>query len=485
MKQIETPLFDALENFHKKNKVSYHVPGHKNGQVFLDKGKQLYTPLLHIDATEISGLDDLHAPVGPIREAQWLLAELYGTNKSYFLVNGTTSGNLAMILSVCGEGNTVLVSRHSHKSILHGLMLANANPVFITPNFYEDWGVAGGNSTETISEALQHYPDTKAIILTYPNYYGITEDLTEIIALAHKKKIPVLVDEAHGAHFTLGSPFPKSSLEMGADLVVHSAHKTLPAMTMGSYLHVNGNLVDHEKIEFYLQMLQSSSPSYPIMGSLDLARAYLASFSKNDVQYLVNEINQFKDQLSSMSEIEVLIVPKGKICDPLKVTIRSTNGFSGYELQEILEEQGIYTELADPNNVLFVLPLLKEGEDFSFEKIIEIIRDALRGKVGQQKSKSIFYDLDQEKMSTLSMSYSSLKKVKTKQVPIDEAKGLISGEMVIPYPPGIPLMMVGGKITKEKIEALKNYISLKSRFHGGTFLSDGKLIVFEKDRLTD
>ncbi|MGG0657219.1 aminotransferase class I/II-fold pyridoxal phosphate-dependent enzyme [Rummeliibacillus pycnus] len=481
MNQLQTPLFDALEHFYTQSKVSYHVPGHKNGQVFLEKGKQIYQSLLSIDATELTGLDDLHAPEGPIREAELLLAELYGVKKSYFLVNGSTVGNLAMILASCGEGDTVLVQRNCHKSILHGLMLTNATPVFLAPNFHEGWGVAGGVNSDVISEALDLYPDTKAIILTLPNYYGLSEDLTEAIALVHDKNIPVLVDEAHGAHFTLGNPFPKSSIDMGADVVVHSAHKTLPAMTMGSYLHVNSSLVDMNQVEYYLQMLQSSSPSYPIMGSLDLARSYLSLYSHDDQDFIIKEVEHFKICLSSIPEIEVLEPPVGLWIDPLKVTIRSKCGLSGYELQSLLEEKGIYTELADPQNVLLVLPLLKKGESYPFDRTATLIELAVKNQCGKQENQSNENWVETEKITTLSLPYSKMKKAKVTQVPFSEGVGKISGEMVIPYPPGIPLIMTGEKITVEKVATLKRLLSLHSRFHGGTVLSVEKLVVYEEE----
>ena len=227
------------------------------------------------------------------------------------------------------------------------------------------------------------YPEAKAIILTYPNYYGFAEDLSTIIELAHIKRIPVLVDEAHGAHLSVGAPFPKSAIRLGADVVVHSAHKTLPAMTMGSYLHVNSSLLGTERIQFYLQMLQSSSPSYPIMGSLDLARAYLATFTDEDRNGLVKAITEFKFQLSRISEIAVLEPPVGVFVDPLKVSIKSKCGLSGYELQVLLEEVGIYTELADPQNVLFVLPLLKKEHAYPFLKTVDKIEVAIKEKVGK------------------------------------------------------------------------------------------------------
>lgn len=481
MDQSQTPLFDALVNFYKRNKVSYHVPGHKNGQVFMEKGRLLYESLLAIDATELSGLDDLHSPEGPIMEAELLLANLHKVQKSYFLVNGSTVGNLAMVMATCGDGDTVLVQRNCHKSILNGLMLANANPVFLTPTIHEDWGVPGGVDIETVSTALKLYPEAKAIILTYPNYYGMAEDLSSIIELAHEKKIPVLVDEAHGAHLSLGAPFPKSGLQLGADVVVHSAHKTLPAMTMGSYLHVNSSLLSVERIQFYLQMLQSSSPSYPIMGSLDLARAYLATFTNDDRDGLVKAISEFKAQLSSIPEVSVLEPPLGVPMDPLKVSIKSRRDLSGYELQALLEEVGVYTELADPQNVLFVLPLLKKEQSYSFFNTVDKIEHAIKGKVGK-KTVSTKNDWKETSIITsLVLSYSQMKSGNTKQLSFYEAVGKISAEMVIPYPPGIPLIMSGEIITAKKIAILENLLAHHSHFHGGSSLAKGKLIIYEKE----
>lgn len=480
MKQSQTPLFDALKEFDLQDKLSFHVPGHKNGHILQEKGKFLYQSLLTIDATELTGLDDLHAPDGPILEAESLLAHLYNVKKSYFLVNGSTVGNLAMILAVCEEGDTVLVGRNCHKSILHGLMLANAKPIFLTPSYYEEWGIAGGVDAKTISEALTLYPETKAIILTYPNYYGLANDLTETITLAHKRNILVLVDEAHGAHFTLGAPFPKSAIELGADIIVQSAHKTLPAMTMGSYLHINSTLVKKERIEFYLQMLQSSSPSYPIMGSLDLARAYLASYTKEDVESLLQKIHQFKQSLSSIKEIDVLDPPTNVWKDPLKITIRSKTGLSGYELQSTLEEKGIYTELADTQNVLFVLPLLKKDEFYPFEKTVELIKTAVKDKHRNPTPATSISWTETSSITPLAMSYAKMKQAKSAEISFQEAIGKISGEMVIPYPPGIPLIMLGEIITEEKVSNLEKLITLNARFHGGTALANLKLIVYEK-----
>ena len=198
-----------------------------------------------------------------------------------------------MILSVCSEGDTVLVQRNCHKSILNGLMLANIMPVFISPEMDMNLSTPAGIDKHTVRQAFERYPNAKACIFTYPDYYGGTFDLKSIIEIAHQHDSLVLIDEAHGPHFKLGDPFPLSALNLGADMVVHSAHKILPAMTMGSFLHINSKNVPKAKVEFYLSVLQSSSPSYPIMASLDIARSYLAGFTKEDIAYTWEVRNVF------------------------------------------------------------------------------------------------------------------------------------------------------------------------------------------------
>ena len=241
---------------------------------------------LPYDLTELAGLDDLHEPNGVIEEAQQLLTNLYGSDRSFFLVNGSTVGNLAMIYATCGVGDTVIVQRNAHKSIFNAIELTGSRPVLVSPVWDTNTMAAGTVAATQISRALELYPEARGVILTYPTYYGSTGiDLEEIIKICHSHDVPVLVDEAHGAHFVVGSPFPSSALTIGADVVVHSAHKTLPAMTMASFLHVKSSRVSAEKIAHYLQMLQSSSPSYLLMASLDDARAYAESYNEEDKKF--------------------------------------------------------------------------------------------------------------------------------------------------------------------------------------------------------
>lgn len=479
MNQSATPLYDALLKHRSKKPLPHHVPGHKGGLVFTEKGRISYQSILSFDVTELDGLDDLHAPEGPILEAQKLLAELYKVRESYFLVNGSTVGNLAMILAVCREGDTVLVQRNCHKSILHGLMLANVRPVFLTPTFHAEWGVAGGVDSSLVGEALTKYPNARAVILTHPNYYGMGNDISVITKHAHEKGIPVLVDEAHGAHFTLGSPFLESSLAKGADIVVHSAHKTLPAMTMGSYLHVNSGLVDSDKVRNYLQMLQSSSPSYPIMATLDLARSYLASFTDEDKVSLHEKIKHFRQQINEMHSLKVL---QSNQLDPLKVTIRAKGDLTGYQLQKMFENMGIYTELADIKNVLFVMPLLKAGMDYPFSETVQRLREAtdkLEASASLATNSRVpFFDL-KSSFTCLQLSYSEMKEKRKLLVPLKESQGCVAAEMIIPYPPGIPLIMAGELIEEKNINQLEELLAKGTRFHGGSQLGSEVVWVFE------
>ena len=428
------------------------------------------------DLTELSGLDDLHDASGVIEEAQMLLSALYETRKSYFLVNGSTVGNLAMILAVCNEGDVVLVQRNCHKSILHGLMLANVKPVFISPEMHIELSVPAGISADTVKQAFEQYPKAKACILTYPDYYGGTFDLKTIIDTAHQHGSLVLIDEAHGPHFKLGDPFPTSALDLGADIVVHSAHKILPAMTMGSYLHINSEEVTKEKVEFYLSVLQSSSPSYPIMASLDIARSYLADFTKKDIAYTYESREKF------IREIQLIPGLQARTSDdPLKITLRHPS-FTGYELQSAFEQSGIYPELADPYQVLLILPLLKQGIEYPFEQALERILKACQ--TNQLKKQLLdqtnTMGKDMDKINELSLTYKEMDDRPFVWVSMDQAAGKIAAKMLIPYPPGIPLLMPGEKVTSEQVLLIQNYLLTNARFQGGDEqLKVGKIAVFK------
>lgn len=484
MDQNRMPLFEALCRYQHTNPVSFHVPGHKNGLLIEPLLKESAS-FLQYDATELSGLDDLHHAEGAIQEAQDLLADYYGSEKSYFLVNGSTVGNLAMILSVCRPGDRVLVDRNCHQSVLHALRLARANPVFVFPEIDEELQMPAGFSEKVFVQAFRQYRDVKACILTYPTYYGITCDLRAVAEIAHQNGAYVLVDEAHGAHFQVGSPFPETALHQGADAAVQSAHKMLPAMTMGSFLHIRAPHFPFERLKFYLSVLQSSSPSYPIMMSLDYARWYAANFSREDICYTLSQREQFSARLGKMLKLEE---KEGQ--DPLKL-LAAFPGLSGFKLQSVLEKAGVYTEMADLQRVVFVLPLLKNGMPFPYEDAAGRIEAALAGASPQAGNQPRLERAEQKPASgetagldalqgltELHLAYDEMEEKEAEWVSFEEAKGRIAAKMVTPYPPGVPLLVPGEQVRDAHLYQIQQLRACGAGFHADAPFFENRLAVY-------
>ncbi len=476
MNQEETPLYDALHRFQIKQPLSLHVPGHKSGSVFPKKALNEFRSILPIDLTELEGLDDLHHPEGPIAEAMVLLSDYYRTEKSFFLLNGSTAGNLAMIFAMTSRGDQILVQRNAHKSVYHALQMRDLRPVFINPVIDSVTDLPLGLTQSSVEKAIKRYPSAKVLVLTYPNYYGMASSLKEIIDYAHSKQVKVLVDEAHGAHFTLGGTVPESALEMGADIVVHSAHKTLPAMTMGSYLHINSSSVPVHQVEKWLGRLQSSSPSYPIMASLDLARYYLATRPMEEVTERIEQIQRFKTRIASISGLSV---PKPSPLykqDPFKVLIQTRKSLSGLGLQQELAAQGIYTELAGPAHILMLFGI---GQPFN-EKELAAVLETLLDKYDNVEASSKNVIRTPEILS-LEMTYEEMDRMQSVELPLNEsAAGYFAAEHLIPYPPGVPIVMQGERFSKELLNHLIFLKENGTRFQGGHLIEKGFIRVYDR-----
>lgn len=472
--QEKRPLVEALEKFHKNSPISFHVPGHKNG--LLSNLPELIRDSMQYDLTELNGLDDYHHPEEAIKEAEQLLTKLYNTDESFFLVNGTTIGNLAMIYATCQYGEQIIVQRNAHKSIFHAIELVGAEPIFVSPKWDEQSKTASYVSLEVIEEAIQQFPFVKAVVLTYPNYYGVSSpDLENIIRLCHKLQMPVLVDEAHGAHFQTHKGFPKSALLYGADIVVQSAHKTLPALTMGSFLHIRSQFIDSKKVNKYLRMLQSSSPSYLILASLDDARSYVERYSPMDFKQLMDRREVFIQALETIPLIKVV-----QVDDHLKLLIR-VGKYSGFQVQQAFEKQNIYVELADPHQVLLILPLLKVEHEYAFAEIRKRIKhavDKLKKEIPDLKN-NVFH-MEQRSISTLQMSMEQLSEKQGEWIPYVRTIGRIAKGMIIPYPPGIPLILPGEKITVPILTELEEWIEKGALFQGEHRLEEKLIYVVEE-----
>nr|WP_198044769.1 aminotransferase class I/II-fold pyridoxal phosphate-dependent enzyme [Lysinibacillus timonensis] len=467
----EKPLVEALQRFVEKEPQSLHVPGHKNG-LLSTLPKEIKSALSY-DLTELTGLDDFHNPEEAILKAEVLLAEAYQSDRSFFLVNGSTVGNIAMIYATCKRNDQIIVQRNAHKSIFHALELVGVNAIYLSPDWDDCTNTASVISFETLSEAIQIHKNVKAVVLTYPTYYGIANsNLKAQIELCHSHNIPVLVDEAHGAHFIASEYFPPSALQLGADIVVQSAHKTLPAMTMASFLHVKSDIVNVEKVNHYLRMLQSSSPSYLLLASLDDARHYVHNYLESDGVYLLSKRNLWLDALKSIQSLEVI-----EVDDPLKILLR-VNGYTGFQLKEALESHDLHVELADVYQVLLILPLLKYGQAYPFAEMRIRIKEAV-GNLKSNKKGLIKQGYKPSSFTTpiISPEYSlaQIEDLDKEWVPYMRAIGRVSASMIIPYPPGIPLLVPGEKITVSKLSQLEELLMAGASFQGEHHL-DEKLI---------
>lgn len=454
MSQKDCPLYDALMQRSKEQPLPFYVPGHKGGVVFPEKGRLYFEEILKIDFTEITGLDDLHAPNGIIQNAESLAAQLFAVEESYFLVGGSTAGNLAMILATCGRNESVIVARNCHKSIMNGLELVGARPVFVSPAYDEDEKRYTHPTVESVKKAITAYPQARALILTYPDYFGQTYDIESMIEYAHEAGIPVLVDEAHGVHFSIDGRFPKSAIELGADVVVHSVHKMAPAMTMGSMLHINSRFVPKDRVAYYLQMIQSSSPSYPLMASLDLARYYLANIQSKEITNILAYVDRVRDLFKGLEAVQVLPLNKGS--DPLKITLEVKSGYRMEDLITLFEIEGLYPELHTERHILLVLGLGMYLPLESLKNVLQSVNKQL--KISNNHATIEETVLFTQSVTSLALSYEEMGSRTTNEVTLVSGVGYIAAEPVIPYPPGIPLILKGERIREEHLLFIENLV---------------------------
>ncbi|MVP02154.1 aminotransferase class I/II-fold pyridoxal phosphate-dependent enzyme [Paenibacillus lutrae] len=488
-KRNEAPLFERMREHYDKLPASFHVPGHKSGRGADPAAASFFEPLMALDYTEISGLDDLHQPEGVIREAQELAADCFGADETFFLVGGSTVGNLAMIMSLCGTGDILLVQRNVHKSVLHGLMLAGAHAVFISPALDGDSGIPASVRWCDVEDALNRYPEAKGLLLTNPNYYGMGVNLRPYAELAHSRGIPLLVDEAHGAHYGFHPELPESALASGADAVVQSTHKMLSAMTMGAMLHLQGDRMDRGRIRTLLAMLQSSSPSYPILASLDLARKQMHTCGRELINQGLDAVKLLCSGIHSVHGLKVLEPPVAPEAydslDPFKITLYDSTGtLTGTDLQELLEEAGCYVEFASGAYVLLLLTIFTSLEDaqraldvcrsISTRYLIE--RQELRDTSPNSMYKPLLYSVSKP-VPMGSPLFTNNQEQNVVLASLDDSTGQRSAEMVIPYPPGIPLLYPGEIITEETADKLKKLVASGARFHGSVEVMRGYLKV--------
>ena len=455
--QYRTPYYSGLLAYIAKHRASFHMPGHKRGRgVHPDFKAFLGENVFLLDLTEVQGVDYLHKPTGILREAMDLLADAYGAEESFFLVNGSTVGNQAALMAVGGPGKKILIARNSHRSVVGGLILNGSIPVYLPVNVDPELGITTSVSPEVLREYLDKH-DVDAVFLTNPNYYGVSGNIRELVDIVHEHGLPIVVDEAHGAHFHFHQALPLSAVDAGADLVVQSTHKTLSSMTQSSWMHMNGDLVDVELLKAALRTLQSSSPNYVLMASLDVARmqmategAELLSSALNVAQYLREAINEIpglqcfgRERVGKYGIFDV---------DLTKITITVLGlGLTGYKVEQLLnDELGVEVELSDPNNILAFVTI---GDDYdNADKLIKAmsnLSERFFGKLPPLETAAVHtFPVLPEVVLTPREAFFAEKKV----VPFREAVGAISAESVVLYPPGIPVIAPGERITEESFD---------------------------------
>lgn len=457
-------IIKGLKKIEEEELKSFHVPGHKNGKLlkYLPFGKEIGS----FDSTEIDGTDNLHAPEDIIAETQEMISKFYGADESFILVNGSTGGIISMIYAAFIPGDKVIISRDAHKSVFTGMILAQLEPVYVVPTIDDTSGISLGISEDAILTAYSKHNDIKGVIVTYPTYHGVCIELAAIEKLVHGREGILLVDAAHGAHLNLDESLPKTAIELGADIVVQSTHKSLPAFTQSSLLHCCSTRVSRAKLATSLAMFQSTSPSYLLMASVENAVLVAKEDGKLLMRGLLENILEFQKLLENKTSFSVLkeeSFDENRKMDPTKITVLThQTPFTGGEMDQLLRlKYGIQCEYGTDSAVLFITSIasVKNDLDCLLMALIEISDE-------MESVNNNGIEEDQSKVKSLSTfnyeSFELIQEIKPSEaihkkrvlVVIDDSIGEVAGDFIVPYPPGIPIIVPGEVISEQVV----NYI---------------------------
>lgn len=456
-------LDQKLEAYAKSDYYPFHMPGHKR--------KPLHMPNPYsIDITEIEGFDNLHHASGILKDAQMKAAELYDADFSYYLVNGSTCGLLTAISAVTKRGDKILMARNVHKAVYHAVYLKGLSTVYLYPAMTE-FGIQGAIQPEEVKEQLEKEPDIAAVIITSPTYEGIISDISAISEIVHAYKIPLIVDEAHGAHLGFHSDFPQTAVRLGADLVVQSMHKVLPSLTQTALLHVNSEFVSEKEIEKYLDIYETSSPSYVLMGGMEKCIRLLREEKEELFTGFTNRLKDFYRKTNTFQYIHIMRredFSRTEVydIDPSKIVISVKNtSMDGQELyEELLNTYHLQMEMVSGFYVLAMTSIMdtKEGFDRLYHALAEI-----DGKICEKEESEHgefirnMYGPKEKKMEVFqAMDFP------VKDVSFEEAVGQMSGDYVYLYPPGIPVLLPGELIEEDFIKNVRESIKLRLNLQG-------------------
>ena len=475
-------LYEKLIEYRQFGRYPFHMPGHK-------RQDKLLLDAYEIDITEINGFDNLHHPEGIIKESMDNASEFFGTDKTWFLVNGSSCGLLAAIHAVTEIGDSIIIGRNCHKSVYNAIELRNLKAEYIYPQIINEYGINGGYKPEAIENLLKKAMDSgekiKAVVVTSPTYEGIVSDIERIAEIVHRYGSILIVDEAHGAHLGIHEGLPKPAYKLGADIVIESAHKTLPAMTQTAFLHLCGRRVQEEKIQECLAIYQTSSPSYVLMASLDKCIRELQIKGKEKLESLLITLDKFYKKVNKLENIMVL----GRECigsnnvfdfDICKLVIfLKTNKTTGKFLEEELREKyGFEMEMTSSRYVLGMTTMYDDAEQILklADALTEMdcnLNDFYQARVSENNKY-----IDDEKMleivdgADVEMSIYEAKRRETKEILFLDSEGKISAEYIYVYPPEIPLIVPGEIISKKLIAQINYYKRINLNVKG---IENGKV----------
>lgn len=517
----EDLLVTRLGNYGKSDQVPCHMPGHKRNQeswLTFD-----FPNPFSIDITEIDGFDNLHHPEGILKESMEWASEVYGSDKTWYLVNGSTCGILSSICGTVRPGGRILMSRNCHKSAYHGVILMDAKVSYIYPQIIEDMGIQGGILPEDVENSLDRYPDTEAVLIVSPTYDGIVSDVEKIAKIVHAHGIPLIVDEAHGAHFSFGNGvFPKSAIQCGADLVIQSVHKTLPSFTQTALLHGQKGRIDIDRVERYLQMFQTSSPSYIFMAGIEQCIYEMSQNGKDAMAQFWKRLMLLRKRLENLRVLRIL----GEINSGLNeysVSGNLKNGVYGIDLSKLViscrgcrknlsgeqlgdwlrRDYGIEMEMCGADYAVALLTYMdsQENLDRLADALLEIDESLEKNRLAEEASESSVEMVREKAFATIGKPEentcwiweqpdirkkpSEAANLPSESLLLEQCEGRISAEFIYLYPPGIPIVTPGECITEMILNQIFYYKELGLPVQGMADKSCMKLRVLKESPGTE
>ena len=448
--QRRAPIHEALENFRQMRVVPFDVPGHKRGRGNPELTAFLGQQCVGVDVNSMKPLDNLCHPVSVIREAEELAADAFGAAHAFLMVGGTTSSVQSMVLTACKRGDEIILPRNVHRSVLNALVLCGAVPVYVNPEVDQRLGISLGMKREQVAKAIAEHPSAVAVLVNNPTYYGICSDIRAIAKVTHDRGKVLIVDQAHGAHLkffdTYGiDGFPRAAEDLGADLVINSIHKTLASWTQSALLNVCTDRVNCHVLEDKLQMIESSSPSYPLMATLDINADLLLEKGEDLTRAWAESLTWFYEEVKKIPGLVIMETPT---LDHTKLNIDlSAYGVNGNELENLLMQKGIFLELVTGNIIMCMSGIGNTRSDF--ERLLTALWEITAARKPVTAAK-----MAQPPALTTRLERRALPREKV-LVPLAEAAGKVCASSLIPYPPGVPIACPGEVLTEEVLAYVK------------------------------